>query len=430
LGSGDLIVRSLGGKTFEVRDPKTDSLLGGSKTGTVVLNLPASANAALAGGDEGQPQTFPTRFTITELCDDLIVLLEFLRRSTIETVQKFAAYSGTAGSWAGKVCRLLAEPEVKKALEDELARIARRWRHTIFDLHALGPWKERLATYFLVHRCAEVVPGLVETVGDRKQKHKDSKKRVQEIMSKCSRDVDSGRMIVPPRYAKQYAEEQKLQDECAATVKTATTLLKSMAQQMITRLQDPKLLGKAELANLRAIPPLPETLTGLPLADGQLGNLIAPMEELIQTPLGGPPPQAAEVAPSEQYAEGGQDDSHAYAAEGGGEYAAEGAAEAGYAGEAAEGESHSAEGNEVAAAANAAEGSAAIGENGEAAEASTDEATEHPVQSDSQAAWSDEADDQVQYGESEYAQSDVVFGFEPEAAPGAAVQNPPVGEKK
>src|SRR5207237_1161316 len=160
-------------KAFEVRDPKADKVLSQTKNGTLVLKLPAP-DAGENGPETGEPRAYATRFTATDRCDDLIVLLEFLRRSTIETVQKFATYSGKA-------------------------------------------------------------------------KDKGSKKRGNDIMEKCSRDVETGRMIVPPKYAKQYAEEQKLQEECATTVKEATTLLKSLAQQLIARLQDPRLLGKPDL---------------------------------------------------------------------------------------------------------------------------------------------------------------------------------------
>jgi ubiquitin-protein ligase len=340
LGTGDLVARSLGGKAFELRDPKADTVLGTTKNGTLVVAL-ASSDAA--GGFEGEPASYPTQFTITERCDDLMVLLEFLRRSTIETVQKFATYNGAAESWAGKVCRLLARPEVKKALEDELARAARRWRHTIVDLAALGPWKERLATYFLLHRCSETFPALVGAITDRKQKHSASKKRLNEIMARCSRDLETGQMIIPPRFSRQYHEELSLQEECVTTVKQSTVLLKSLIAQLTARLKSSKLLGKDTRPQLRALPLLPESLATLPLTDGTLGNLIAPLEELLQLPLGGPSPEAAEpeaaapvAAEGDEGAEAGYAESGEAYAETSGEYGEPAESQAGFAAEGAE----------------------------------------------------------------------------------------------
>jgi ubiquitin-protein ligase len=318
LGSGDLVLRCKGQKNIELRDPSTDKALGESKNGSLIVKLAPPPQDMSGYEDAAPPAAFPTQFVMTERCDDLIVLLEFLRRSTIETVQKFATYKGTAESWAGKVCRLLARPEVKKALEDELARAARRWRHTIVDLSALAPWKERLATYFLLHRCSETIPALVSTIQDRKKSHAASKQRFSEIMARCSRDAETGRMIVPPKLSKQYNEELKLQDECVATVKSSTALLKSLIAQLTTRLQNPKLLGKDTQPQLRAVPPLPEALATLPITDGTLGRMIVPLEEMLQMELGGPRPDADEVAAAaaapaeaavaegEAYSEGGE----------------------------------------------------------------------------------------------------------------------------
>src|SRR4029079_15806705 len=120
--------------------------------------------------------------------------------------------------------------------------------------------------------------------------------------------------------------ELRLQDECVAMVKSSTTLLKSLIAQLTARLQNPKLLGKDTQPQLRAVPPLPEALATLPLTDGTLGRLIAPLEEMLQMELGGPRGDADEVAgaaatPAEDVVAEGEaygESDEAYA-EGGGE---------------------------------------------------------------------------------------------------------------
>ncbi|QOV88580.1 ubiquitin-conjugating enzyme family protein [Humisphaera borealis] len=316
LGAGELLIRNNSGKTIELWDHKRDKPLTTNANGAMLVALPApppGPDEEVEVDEHGQPvkRTIPTKFLMTDRCDDLVVLLEYLRRSTIETVQKFAAYNGDSQSWAGKVCRVLSRPEVKKSMEEELAGAARRWRHIIVDLAALSTWKERLATYFLLHRCSATIPQLVATINDCKQKHAASKKKVADIMSKSGRDTETGNMVVPPKYSRSYQEEMKLQETCATTARVSTVRLKSLAAQLSYRLQDPKRLGKGKAPTLRALPPLPETLAHLPLADGHLGNMIAPLEELIQAPLGGPPPEAPEQQeaayeqPAEGYAEEG-----------------------------------------------------------------------------------------------------------------------------
>jgi hypothetical protein len=486
LGGGDVVVRSLGGKAFEVRDVRADRSLGGSKAGTAVLALPASAEASAAGHapasadpaaappDGASPATFPARFTVTERCDDLIVLLEFLRRSTIETVQKFAAYNGAAQTWTGQVCRVLARPDVRKALEEELAKAARRWRHTIVDLAALGPWKERLATYFLVHRSAEAVPPMVADITDAKQKHRASRKRLDAIMAKAGRDPATGSLVIPPNQGRQYNEELALQARCATTAQTQTVRLKSLVSQLTARLQSPKLLGKGVQPQLRVVSPLPEVLATLDVSDGTIGSLVAPVEELVQVPLGGPQAGAADVegghgGSAHQHAIANAEHADTQGAEAIGTeaepFAAEDAGTEGFEAERARAEGVGPEGVEAAdaesavATASAGDDHAAdavaateaaapagvpetewpkanlgdsLAAEGSAAETTADAhgATAGPADDGDPAAESDwviddDESEPADYSADEYAQTDVAFGFDP--APSPPANRPPAG---
>jgi len=299
LGAGPMFIRNNSGRLIELWDHHRDKPLATNATGVLSVALPAPGEeTAVDAAGNTVRQTIPTRFSLTERCDDLAVLLDFLRRSAIETVQKFAAYNGDADSWAGKVCRILSEPEVKKALEEELARAARRWRHIIVDLASLGPWKERLATHYLLQRAAEAAPQLLATIDDARQKAEASKKKVNDIMSRSSRDVETGSMIVPPKYSKQYQEELKLQQACANRLKVATLKRKSLVAQLTDRLQHPKRLGKGVPPTLRVLPALPPALVSLPLADGRIGHPIVALEHSLQVELGGPRPEEYPPEPS------------------------------------------------------------------------------------------------------------------------------------
>ena len=160
--------------------------------------------------------------------------------------------------------------------------------------------------------------------------------------------------------------------------------------------------------------------------------MIVPLEELIQAPLGGPRPEAEQYEqPAEGYAE------QPVEAYGEGEYAAEGE-QAGYAAEhqpgedanPTEGQGEYADPNVAGAAPSEAVGesqpTAEIQAEGEAGyEALPGEVAHDPAGHDQWAIQED--DDSVQYGETEYEQSDVAFGFDPDPAPPAG---PPGGKAK
>ncbi len=249
-------------------------------------------------------------------------------------------------------------------------------------------------------------------------------------MTKCGRDLETGTLVVPPKLTRAYDAEMKLQAELAAKVKVATARLKSLVAQVTNRLQNPKLLGKGDVPQLRAIPALPETLTSLPLADGQLGHLIVPLEELLQVQLGGPRPEEQAPVTAHEAAGAGAvayEGTEAYSAEAGEQYAegeyAQGEGETAY----AEGETEDYAGEaEVAAdvptadyAPEAAEyataESAPIGETAIAEEAGEAEITEEYAEAEQ--GWV--IQEEGEYTEDGEEETDVVFGFEPDPTPPA-----------
>src|SRR6185503_299862 len=111
------------------------------------------------------PPKVPTTFRLTERCDDLLVQFDFLRRQTAENLQQQTDGATFASAiWCGQFCQLLAEASSRKELTKELNKVAYRWRQAMMDLAAMSPFKERLATYFLLARASEVVPPMVQKV--------------------------------------------------------------------------------------------------------------------------------------------------------------------------------------------------------------------------------------------------------------------------
>jgi ubiquitin-protein ligase len=284
LGSGDVMVHSAARGQIEVRRAADEHVLGRSADGAVTIDIPA------APGSEG-PEKFPTAFQLTERCDDLLVQFDFLRRQTAENLQRKDQETGyTSEIWCGHFCRLLARRPSREALARELAKVSQRWKQTMLDLAALIPFKERLATYFLVNRAAEAAPALVQSLSDAQAALSHSDRRLADIVRHCSHDAETGRLFVPPRYSQAYNKEMDLRAGAEETIQQSTLLLRALTMQLTARLQDPRLLGRGEVPKMSLIAAPTPALTDLPMADGQLGHPIAALEALLQTPLGGPRP--------------------------------------------------------------------------------------------------------------------------------------------
>ncbi len=229
-------------------------------------------------------------FELSDRCDDLLVQLDFLRRQTQESVERPDPASDASSSWSGQICRALATVASRSRLRKEQAKSSQRRRFTMLDLAALGPLKERLATYHLLDRSSQKMPELRRVIKESRAGIKASEQRLAEIVRRCGRDVETDQLVVPPKFAKPYAEELTYRKETTRLLRTSSTLLKAMVIRLTRRLNEPKLLGRAGTPSLRVLPPLPETIEALPMSDDDLGKRIVELETLLKSPLGGPRP--------------------------------------------------------------------------------------------------------------------------------------------
>jgi hypothetical protein len=175
-------------------------------------------------------------------------------------------------------------------MRKEQARISQRWRYIMLDLAALGPLKERLATFHLLERSSRMIPELRQTIKKARVDWKLSDERMAEIVRRCGRNVETNEMIIPPRYAQPYADELKLRKDTTRLLKKSSTLLKAIVIRLTRRLKDTRLLGRAASPSMRVLPPFMESTVALPLSDDDLGQRIVALETLLKAPLGGPRP--------------------------------------------------------------------------------------------------------------------------------------------
>jgi ubiquitin-protein ligase len=242
--------------------------------------------------DDGSPRPYPMTFELTDRCDDLLVQLDFLRRQTQECVEGPDPAADSASSWCGQICRALSTDVAKAQLKKEQAKVSQRWRFAMLDLAALGPLKERLATYHLLSRSWEKLPELRQTIKDARRGLKASEERLAEIVRRCGRDLESNQLVIPPRLAKPYGDELTYRKETTRALRRSSTQLKAMVIRLTRRLKDPKLLGRPGTPSLRLLPPLPQGIESLRISDDDLGERIVALEGLLKSPLGGPRPAA------------------------------------------------------------------------------------------------------------------------------------------
>ncbi|MDB5289754.1 MAG: hypothetical protein JWL69_995 [Phycisphaerales bacterium] len=305
LGGTRVAVRNTQRGVIEVIDAVGNDSLGRATSGAVTITL------GKAEGVEG----FPTTFRLTDRCDDLAVHISFIQRQTAEALAGLQHPVPSAKSWCGVICELLANPRSQIGLREEHRKSGHRWKSLIADLGELTRFKERLATYHLVERLTQEVPRIKDLINQPKARLKDATGKITAIMQKCSRDLETDRLIVPPKYAQSYAEQLGLSDQAKHEILRLETLLKKIARELTDRLTSPRACGRPEAPQFRSLAPLPETIielepsmsdeslkTMLESLNGQLGAKLPfnpPPAPAMTTPLRPASPTAVHAPPKE-----------------------------------------------------------------------------------------------------------------------------------
>ncbi|HZK81664.1 MAG TPA: hypothetical protein VFC46_11365, partial [Humisphaera sp.] len=202
LGGTRIVVRSGQGGILDVIDAVGQDVLGRGTNGSATVVL---------GQGEAAPG-YQTQFRLTGRCDDLIIQFDFMQKQTVEVLTKLQRPVAGAKGWCGIISAMLADPRQQNKLRDAHRKAAHRWKALMTDLAHLAKFKERLATYHLIERMGEEVPRVRELVATTQGKLKESTDKVQAIMGKSSRDAETDRLVIPPKYLKLYQDELRARD--------------------------------------------------------------------------------------------------------------------------------------------------------------------------------------------------------------------------
>ncbi|HWE03427.1 MAG TPA: hypothetical protein VG326_13565 [Tepidisphaeraceae bacterium] len=290
LGGTRIVVRSVQGGVLDVIDAVGQDVLGRASNGSATVVL---------GQSEAEPG-YQTQFRLTGRCDDLIIQFDFMQKQTVEVVAKLQRPVSGAKGWCGVISAMLADPHQQNKLRDAHRKAAHRWKALMTDLAHLAKFKERLATYHLVERMGEEAPRVRELIAATQNKLKESTDKVQAIMGKSSRDAQTDRLVIPPKYLKLYQDELRARDVHKHEIARLEGLLKQIGTELIARLSEPRLCGRAEIPRFRVMAPIPDAMASLQeaMGDESLKKLAAALGEqlAIQIPVNLPPPSSSHVS--------------------------------------------------------------------------------------------------------------------------------------
>jgi hypothetical protein len=273
-------VRNLMQKSIEIFDADTHASLGRSENGKLqlLLKLPESK------------ETHERSVRLTERCDDALVQFNFIIDQSTETLRRLQSTESSAGpsrSWCGQVLALLADPIARQGVHTVHRRTSHRWKNVVADLTALSLFKERIATYHLLTRISEGAPKLQSALETEQMKWKQSSKRTAEIASRCSRDVETDRLVIPPKYAKAYSDEMQLREQTQREVQRIERLFRVLGEWARERVGSQQLAGRPEAPALIELPSLPDKLVMLQdlMSDVWLQSTVAALETQLKTSL-------------------------------------------------------------------------------------------------------------------------------------------------
>jgi hypothetical protein len=279
LGSWRLALRSTARDRVRLIDVGTNDVIGKSDAGTLAINL------APRGSEQKQIHTF----RLTERWEDLAIRLDFLVRETGQSMVKFAAVASQSHLWCGQVLGILVRAESMQSIREQHRRSSNAWKALLQDLHALGPIKARMETWNFIERMREAVPLVLQKLWDQEATLKTCEKELAAIVSRCGRDLDTGRLIIPPKLGAPYAERTAQRDQARNKIGRLEKLKLQIGTQIAKQLSSRQNIGSFALPHFRLLPLFPDDLATMigSMTDDTLRANVRELEEQLNMPLAG-----------------------------------------------------------------------------------------------------------------------------------------------
>src|SRR6266850_5765510 len=289
MGTSSLAVRNPASTIIEILDADTGSLIKKADNGSIVKNIT----------DPQTGEKFPSTFRLTGNCDELSVQLDYLARESSLMMKDLVAKVRSPDGWLGEVLDVLATHLGKIQHEHEEKR--KRWSTLRDDLASLRPFKERIATVRLLQRVAELAPTIVARIEDAKNALQAATDRVATIVTSCDTDFETGRLLIPSRFAKEYPDQLHKRDEAKALIEQLKKHASVVAADVRRRIDDPQLKGFGDRPALAILGPIPRAW--IDLEEEVSDKAIAAKLAELEGPLGAElrkPQELGEAAASQR----------------------------------------------------------------------------------------------------------------------------------
>jgi ubiquitin-protein ligase len=301
-GNLNVCARCRGSNSLTIMDAATGVSLSGSDKPDVTLKVP--------GSEKGD--THEMIFCLTAPCADLAKELDQIIAKAKHHLRHPVPVLAGSSSWSGQYAAFLDSPEVRQQLLAELDSLETQSQAIIADLTAIARYKNRLATHFLLERVEKHAPKFIADREEAKQTIEKTATRVEEIARRSARDAQTGQLIIPAQYAREYPPLVRLRDQCNRQIRRIDELIRVAGERLHRRVHSPELLGLPTPPTLAVLTGLPQELIDLSssLSDERLAQRLAalegPLGRELRTPsmiaLTAPPlptPVASETAPEQ-----------------------------------------------------------------------------------------------------------------------------------
>ena len=290
LGPALLAVRAVGRNSLEIIDVASGVRLARGEGADLSIPRP--------GSDD--PADLIT-FGATARCDDMAMQLDYLHRQLHGLLPHLEGPAAAAPSWCGKALATLAGEAAFAAFKAAHVNTLETLQTLANDLGALAPFKERLATYFLISRLGESVRRWQEEHLDCQQQIVKANTRTAQIIAKSGKDISNDVPVIPAKFEKDYNQSMELRMRSHARIEQLDRLIASAVKQARVRLESFSLMGMAALPNLKILSPLPDDLTGLipAMDDAKFAQDIAQLGEMlgVQFAVKSPATRPAQLPP-------------------------------------------------------------------------------------------------------------------------------------
>ncbi|MGA2501753.1 MAG: hypothetical protein ABSH20_28770, partial [Tepidisphaeraceae bacterium] len=201
------------------------------------------------------------------------------------------------------------DPAKMKQIVADHDQYTRRWETIRDDLRSLRPFKERLATFRLIQHMHDWVARMLEKSRADKKTERETTERISQIVSGCNTDMETGRLLVPQKFAKEYPELLEKRDNARHELAQLADHARRAIGAIQARINNVELRGSAELPQVLLLGALPEAWPKLvpQMSDSaigdRLGELGGPLKAELKPVDWLPAPAAAPKQPASDHGE-------------------------------------------------------------------------------------------------------------------------------